>query len=78
MPLVRGKADEMVQLIHNELREASDPQRAIELRDFIRRTMWDIFGLTVLGHDFQTLGKPSNRRKGQILGCPPQPQRFSH
>lgn len=30
----------------------------IDLRDYIRRIMWDTSGFVAMGHDFQTLGHP--------------------
>lgn len=68
MPLVLGKSDEMIKLIHREMRETPNPRPVVDLRDYIRRTMWDIFGLTVLGHDFQTLGKPATGAKDRFSG----------
>ncbi|KAH8651294.1 cytochrome P450 [Xylariales sp. PMI_506] len=68
MRLVLGKSDRMIELIHREIRETTSPRPVINLRDYIRRTMWDIFGLTVLGHDFETLEKPAAGAKDRFSG----------
>lgn len=46
----------MIQLIEQDLRD--NPEAAVDLRDYIRRVMWDTSGLAMFGHDFQTLGHP--------------------
>lgn len=68
MPLVWDKADRMIQLIRAELQETSNPRRVVDLRDYIRRTMWDISGLITLNHDFQTLEKPAAGAKERFSG----------
>ena len=66
--MIWGKSDRMIQLIEGELRATSNPRPVVELRDYIRRTMWDIAGLAVLGHDFQTLEKPAAGAKDRFSG----------
>lgn len=56
VPAVWDKAQEMMQLVEEELRV--NPAAAIDLRDYIRRVMWDTSGLAMFGHDFQTLSHP--------------------
>lgn len=58
----------MIQLIRRELPESPSPPRVVDLRDYIRRTMWDISGLLVLNHDFQTLEKPASGAKERFSG----------
>lgn len=58
----------MIQLIQTELRVTQDPQPVVDMRDYVRRTMWDIFGLVVLGHDFQTLEQPAAGAKERFSG----------
>lgn len=56
----------MVSLLRDEVHRNDNP--TIDLRDYIRTTMWDIFGLVVLGHDFQTLEKPNTGAKARFSG----------
>ena len=56
VPVVWQKSQEMVQLIQEQL-EAT-PDAVVDLRDYIRRTMWDTSGLAMFGHDFETLSHP--------------------
>ncbi len=46
----------MLDLVQEQL--DADPDAVIDLRDYIRRTMWDTSGLAMFGHDFQTLSHP--------------------
>jgi cytochrome P450 len=48
------KFEEMAQLIEGELRDNSEA--VIDTREYIRRVMWDISGVVMMGYDFQTLG----------------------
>ena len=68
MPTIWGKSDKMIKLIELELQDDSDPQHVVDLRDYVRRTMWDIFGLTVLDHDFHTLEKPTDGARDRFSG----------
>lgn len=54
MPAMWDKFEEMVQLIEGKLRDNSEA--VIDMREYIRRVIWDISGVVMMGHDFQTLG----------------------
>ena len=56
VPAVWDKSQEMIQLIEKRLEP--EPEAVVDLRDYIRRVMWDTSGLAMFGHDFQTLGRP--------------------
>jgi cytochrome P450 len=58
----------MTRLIRRELQANPDPHHTVDIRDYLRRTMWDIFGLIVLGHDFQTLDKPAAGTREKLVG----------
>jgi len=66
MPTIWEKSDQMVSLLQDEVQQNDNP--TVDLRDYIRTTMWDIFGLVVLGHDFQTLEKPNTGAKARFSG----------
>ncbi|KAK4119457.1 cytochrome P450 [Parathielavia appendiculata] len=68
MPAIWGKSDKMITLIERGLENDQEPKHIVDLRDYIRRTMWDIFGLAVLGHDCRTLENPTAGARDRLSG----------
>jgi cytochrome P450 len=58
MPDIWAKVDSMVDMMSDEVRTRGE-DAVINLRDYMRRAMWDNLGIIVVGRDFNTLKHPN-------------------